>query len=96
MVIPAKRELTIRGDGTLDLSDDERAALGVGPGGEVLKLTADQGVLVTTREKLFLSALMVIGTALRKNGVTLEELIDSGAEIRADLVEGFYPRCLQG
>lgn len=96
MVIPAKRELTIRGDGTLDLSDDERAALGVSPGGEVLKLTADQGVLVTTREKLFLSALMVIGTALRKNGVTLEELIDSGAEIRADLVEGFYPRCSQG
>lgn len=96
MVITAQRETTIRGDGNLDLSDDERDALGVGPGGDVLKLTTDQGILVTTREKLFLSALAGIGTALHENGVTLEELIESGAEIREELVEEFYPRTAPG
>ena len=92
MTITIQKDTTILPDGTLVLSDEERVAAGVGPEGHALLVTTDQGVLITTRAKLFLSALERIGDGLRANGVTLEELIESGAQIREELVEEYYPR----
>ncbi len=85
---PAKRHE----DGTMLLPREVADSLGNFSDNDILLFRTEQGVLVTTREKLFLGALEGIGAALRESGVTLEELMESGAEIRQELVDEFYPR----
>ena len=92
MTITAQRDAKIQADGNVTLPDEEREAIGAGPSGDVLLVTTERGVLITTRAKLFLGALAGIGAYLREDGVTLDELMESGAEIRQELVDEFYPR----
>jgi hypothetical protein len=49
-----------------------------------------EGVLITPQEVIAMKLLDQIGEALRERGVTLEELIESGREIRGQLLEEEY------
>ena len=77
-------------DGTLTIPSEVREALSAKPGAEFVLLETEQGVLVTTRRRIVNWALDSIGEELRANGVTLEELIESGREIRKDLLWEMY------
>jgi hypothetical protein len=48
-------------------------------------IETDQGLLVVPREVMALEALDRIGQALKERGITLDEMIESGREIRQDL-----------
>ena len=50
----------------------------------------ESGVLVRPQALIALEALDRIGAVLREQGVTLEELMESGREIRAELVKEQY------
>lgn len=89
MVITAQTEATIRGDGNLELSDEERDALGVGPGDGVLKGTTDQGILVMTPRQYIDWVFDRVGEGL-PDDVTLDELIESGRELREELLYEHY------
>jgi len=84
------KRITAADDGTLTIPSEVREALGAKPGAEYVLLETEQGVLLTTRVKIMNWALDSIGEELRANGVTLEELIASGREIRKDLLWEMY------
>lgn len=50
----------------------------------------EHGVMVSPRETVAMEALDRIGEVLRERGITLDELIEDGREIRADLLEEEY------
>ena len=50
----------------------------------------EHGVVVSPRETVAMEALDRIGEVLRERGITLEELIADGREIRGDLLEEEY------
>lgn len=54
----------------------------------------DDGLLISIRESLAMKRLDEIGDALQKKDISLEELIDSGREIRQEIYNEKYTRDL--
>jgi AbrB family looped-hinge helix DNA binding protein len=50
----------------------------------------EHGVMISPREVVAVEALDRIGEALRARGITLEEMIESGREIRGQLLQETY------
>jgi len=50
----------------------------------------EHGVIISPREAVAMEALDRIGEVLRKQGISLEELVESGREIRGQLLEEEY------
>ena len=50
----------------------------------------ENGVLISPREVVALEALRRLGESLKAKGITLEELMESGREIRGELLEEMY------
>ena len=69
---------------------DVRKRLGLKKGDLVAVTATPEGVLITPQETVALRALDRIGETLREQGLTLEELIESGREERARLIEEQY------
>ncbi len=67
-----------------------RNRLGLKKGDLVAVVDTPDGVLITRQEVLAAEALDRIGAILRAQGLSLEELIDSGREERTDLIKEKY------
>jgi hypothetical protein len=52
----------------------------------------DEGPLISARETRALNALDAIGDALQEQGISLEELIESGRNIRQEIYDEKYAR----
>ena len=76
--------------GQVTIPIDLRRKLGIEDGGVVAFVETEDGVLISPRQVLTLQALDRIGEALKERGISLEELIESGREIRAQIVEEEY------
>ncbi len=63
---------------------------GLEQGDEVAIVETEQGLVVLPREAAALSALDEIGRALKAKGVTLEELMERGRDIRGDILREQY------
>ncbi len=83
-------KVTAADDGTLTLPSEVRDVLKFKPGEELMLFETAQGVLISTKKRIVNWALDSIGAELRANGVTLEELIESGRVIRGDLLWEMY------
>ncbi len=88
--VDSAQMVEVRDDRTLVLPKEVAETLGDFSAEDILLLKTEQGILVTTRAKLFNWALDGIGAALRESGVTLDELMESGAEIRQELYDERY------
>ena len=77
-------------DAEVVLPIEVRDRLGVTAGDDLVLLETLPGVLITTREKLVHWALDGIGAALREQGVTLDDLMTSGATIRQEIYDERY------
>lgn len=64
--------------------------LGLKTGDLVAVIETREGVLITPQPVIAVKALDRIGEALRDQGITLEELIESGREVRAELIQEQY------
>jgi bifunctional DNA-binding transcriptional regulator/antitoxin component of YhaV-PrlF toxin-antitoxin module len=66
-----------------------RRKLGIEEGGVVAFIETEDGILLSPREVLAMDALDRIGEVLREE-LSLEELLDTGREIRGQMVEEEY------
>lgn len=86
-----KRNLVrIQEKGQVTLPAGLRRKLGLKKGDLVAVSETEEGVLITPQEVLALKALDRIGEALEQRGLSLEELIESGREVRGEIVQDKY------
>ncbi len=87
----AERTLVrIQEKGQITLPAGMRKRLGLKKGDVVSVVETADGVLITSREVIITRALNEIGEALREQGLTLEDMIERGREIRGQLLEERY------
>ncbi len=80
----------VQAKGQVTIPAEIRRKLGLKKGDLVAFIETEQGVLITPQEVIAMNALDRIGEVLRKRGISLEELIESGREIRGQLLEEEY------
>lgn len=56
----------------------------------IIVVETDKGLLLNPAQVGSIPALDTVGSALRRRGITLESLIESGRKIRSDLVKERY------
>ena len=76
--------------GQVTIPSEIRKKLGLKKGDLVAFVETEQGVLISPQEVIAAESLDQIGQILREKGLTIEELIESGREIRGKLVEEQY------
>ena len=67
-----------------------RKKLGLKKGDYVAFVETEQGVMIVPRTVVAQEALEKIGAALREHGISLEELMERGHEIRGELIKEHY------
>jgi AbrB family looped-hinge helix DNA binding protein len=91
MEMAAERKLVrVQANGRITLPAAIRKQLGIKKGDLVVVKEAPDGVLITTRAIAAINALNEIGDALREQGLTLEDMIESGNAIREELYREQY------
>ncbi|HZU04343.1 MAG TPA: AbrB/MazE/SpoVT family DNA-binding domain-containing protein [Chloroflexota bacterium] len=87
----AERKLVrVQEKGQVTIPTALRRKLGLKKGDLVAVMETPEGILITPQEVVAMKALDRIGAVLREKGLTLEELIESGREIRGDLLKEKY------
>ena len=81
--------INVSPDGMDTLSTELRDRLGVEEGGEIVLVDSKDGVLLMTKRGFVDYALDRLGEGL-PDDLTLEDLIESGREIRGELFEEYY------
>ena len=81
---------TVQKRGQVTIPIEMRRNLGIEEGSIVAFVQTDDGILISRREVIATDAMDRIGEALMERGISLEELIDSGREIRGQMVEKEY------
>ena len=76
--------------GQVTIPTDIRKKLGLKKGDYVAFVETENGVLIAPREVVAMEALEKIGAMLKEQGITLEELMESGHEVRGELVKEMY------
>jgi len=86
----AKKTYTIQENGQITLPAEWRRRYGLKKGDAVVLKETEEGLLISPKEAQILSLLDEIGESLKAKGITLEELIESGREIRQELYDEKY------
>jgi antitoxin PrlF len=85
-----KQAYTIQENGQVTLPIEFRRKYGLKKGDVVIFKETDDGLLISPREALAMKLLDEIGEALEERGIDLDELIESGREIRAEMLKEQY------
>jgi AbrB family looped-hinge helix DNA binding protein len=89
--MPSRLNLVrIQEKGQVTLPADIRKRLGLKKGDLVAVVETSEGVLIAPQEVVATRGLAEIGEALREQGLSLEDMIESGREIREDLFREQY------
>jgi AbrB family looped-hinge helix DNA binding protein len=80
----------IQEKGQVTLPAAVRRALGLKKGDLVSVTQTDEGILITPQQVVALKALDRVGELLRAEGVSLDEMIESGRDIRGELIKEEY------
>ena len=80
----------VQAKGQVTLPADIRKRLGLKKGDYVAVEETPEGVLITSRAMAAIRALDNIGRALTEKGLSLEDMIESGREIREELYREQY------
>ncbi len=80
----------IQEKGQVTLPAGVRRALGLKKGDLVAVTQTEEGILITPQQVVAMKALDRVGELLRAQGVSLEEMIESGREIRGELIKEEY------
>lgn len=76
--------------GQVTIPLEMRRRLGLKKGDLVTFVETDKGILIQPAEVIVSAALEMIGESLKANRVTLDELLERGGSIRAELIEREY------
>ena len=88
----AKKIYTIQENGQVTLPIEFRRRFNLKKGDAVVFKETDEGLLISSREVLLMKLLDDIGEGLKARGITLDELIESGREIRQEIYDEEYAR----
>lgn len=81
---------TVQEKGQVTIPAEIRRKLGLKKGDYVAFVETEDGVLISRREVVTMKALREIGESLKEKGISLEDLLESGRDIRAELLEEIY------
>jgi AbrB family looped-hinge helix DNA binding protein len=87
---PRPKLVRVQEKGQVTLPADVRRQLGLKKGDLVAVTQTEDGILITPQEVMANKLLDQIGAALREKGLTLDELIESGREIRGTIAHEKY------
>ena len=87
MAMTDRRLVRVQEKGQVTLPADVRKRLGIKKGDLVAVIETEDGVLITRQEIIAARALDRIGDALRERGLSLDEMIDSGRDVRSHVIE---------
>ncbi len=90
MPAPERRLVRVQEKGQVTLPAELRRKLGLKKGDLVAVAVTEDGLLITPQEVLAMRALDRVGEALRQRGLSLDDLIESGREIRAEIAKEKY------
>lgn len=85
-----KKAYVIQERGQVTLPAGLRRKYGLKKGDIVVFEETEDGILISPRETLVMRLLDDIGGELKQRGVTLEDLIEGGREIRGELLKELY------
>lgn len=85
-----RKLVRIQEKGQVTLPTKVRKKLGLKKGDFVAVMETKEGVLITPQQVIANKALDKLGQVLREKGLSLEELIESGREIRGQMVKEKY------
>lgn len=80
----------IQEKGQVTIPRDIRRKLALKKGDLVTFVETDEGVMIKPAEVIVSDALDVIGEALKEKGLSLDQLMERGREIRGSLIEEEY------
>jgi antitoxin PrlF len=86
----ARKFVRVQEKGQVTLPADVRKRLGIKKGDLVAVVETPEGVLITPQEVVATKALAEIGKVLKEQGLTLEDMIESGRQIREELFREQY------
>ena len=76
--------------GQVTIPIEIRDRMGIQEGDLIAFVETDEGVLITRQEIAAMRLLNQIGQALKEKGIDLDELIESGRELRGELIKEKY------
>jgi AbrB family looped-hinge helix DNA binding protein len=89
--MPAVLRLSrVQKKGQVTIPAEIRKKLGLKEGDLVAFIETAHGVLISPRDAIAMEALDRIGQSLKEAGITLEDLIESGRDLRGELMEEQY------
>ena len=80
----------VQAKGQVTIPLEIRIKLKLKKGDRVVFVETEQGIVIQPAEIVVSAALVEIGKELKGKGVTLEQLLERGREIRAELIEEDY------
>jgi antitoxin PrlF len=86
--MPVAKLSAVQEKGQVTIPAEIRSKLGLKKGDLVAFVETDQGVLISPQEVIATAALDGVSRILREKGISLEEMIESGRDIRGTLLEG--------
>lgn len=89
-MLVAKKLYTVQENGQVTLPIEFRERYGLKKGDVVVFKETEEGLLISPKEAQVMQLLDEIGQALKEKGVSLEELIESGREIREEIYQEKY------
>lgn len=91
-MLVAKKNYTIQENGQVTLPLEFRKKYGLKKGDVVIFKETDDGLLISARETLAMNLLDEIGEVLQEKGITLDELLAAGRDIRQEIYDEKYAR----
>ena len=85
-----RKASVIQENGQITLPKEFRKRFGLKKGDIVVFKETNEGLLISPREMLAFQLLDEIGDALEKKGISLDDLIESGREIRQEIYNEKY------
>ena len=86
----SKKAYTIQESGSITLPAEFRKKYNLKAGDEISFIETEDGLLINAREALINKLLKELGDALREQDITLEDLMESGRELRGGLLKELY------
>lgn len=86
----SKKVYTIQDNGQVTLPIEFRKKYGLKKGDVIVFKETEDGLLINARETLAMKLLDEIGDALKEKGVSLEDMLESGEDIRLQIIREKY------
>src|SRR5438094_8260993 len=88
--MPALKLSVVQEKGQVTIPTEIRKKLGLKKGDRVSFVETEDGVLISPQEVVATKAMNRLGEIIEANGLTLEELIERGRQIRGQIVKEQY------